>query len=208
MTAEMQNSGRRVDFSNARSHQLFVDSTLTHEAPPAARFWKEPRGPEGARTSMVAPLFPGMADEATVTQLDALYIALTALTLLHAVSKRGLWAGSAVVALHFVHTALFEHTSLFLGGTHCHATSAILPMVTPCSSINSVLFYVPWTYTSIEAGDQPLPAMPKEAVSLAAVVHVGVDARLERSPSGDLFVYKRQRGEDERIDVQLKAMLA
>ena len=53
----------------------------------------------------------------------------TALTLLHAVSKRGLWAGSAVVALHFVHTALFEHTSLFLGGTHCHATSAILPMV-------------------------------------------------------------------------------
>ena len=27
MTAEMQNLGRRVDFSVARSHQLFVDST-------------------------------------------------------------------------------------------------------------------------------------------------------------------------------------
>lgn len=100
---------------------------------------------------MVAPLFPGMANAAEVFQLDFLYFGLTALTLMHAVSKRGLWAGTAVVVFHFAHTALFEHMSLFLGGTHCHATSATLPMITPCSSINSVLFYVPWTYTSIEA---------------------------------------------------------
>ena len=63
------------------------------------------------------------------------------------------------------------------------------------------------TYTSIEAGEQALPAMPRETTSLAAVVHVGVDARLERSPAGDLFVYKRQRGAEERIDVQLNKML-
>ena len=62
--------------------------------------------------------------------------------------------------------------------------------------------------TAIEASGQQLPAMPKEAASLSAVVHVGVDARLERSPSGDLFVYRRQRGEADRIDLQLKAMLA
>ena len=97
------------------------------------------------------PLFPNMADPTILLQLDALYIVLTALTLLHAVSKRGLVSGVAVVAYLFAHTALFEHISLFLGGTHCHASSPVLPMVTPCSSINSVLFYVPWTYTSLEA---------------------------------------------------------
>lgn len=97
------------------------------------------------------PLFPGMAGSSVVVQLDVLYIVLTALTLLHAVSKRGLLAGVAVVAYLAAHTAAFEHISLFLGGSHCHASSSHLPMVTPCSSINSILFYVPWTYTSIEA---------------------------------------------------------
>jgi len=96
-------------------------------------------------------LYPGMAAASVVVQLDVLYVGLTALTLLHAVSKRGLISGAALVAYLAAHTALFEHVSLFLGGTHCHATSSLLPMVTPCSSINSVLFYVPWGYTSIEA---------------------------------------------------------
>jgi hypothetical protein len=63
------------------------------------------------------------------------------------------------------------------------------------------------TYKSVDAGGQELPAMPKEATSLAAIAHVGVDARLERSPSGDLFIYKRQRGAAERIDAQLEVML-
>ena len=96
-------------------------------------------------------LFPDMAVGSVVGQLDILFIVLTALTLLHAVSMRGLLAGAAVVAYLTLHTAAFEHVSLFLGGTHCHASSTVLPMVTPCSSVNSVLFYVPWTYTSIEA---------------------------------------------------------
>ena len=99
----------------------------------------------------MAEVFKGMADAAVVTQLDALYVALTGLTLLHAVLNRGIFSGAAVVAFLFAHTAAFEHVSLFLGGTHCHASSSVLPMVTPCSSINSVLFYVPWTYTSLEA---------------------------------------------------------
>ena len=99
----------------------------------------------------MADVFPGMATGPMVQQLDGLFISLTLLTLMHAVSKRGLLSGALLVAYLCGHTAAFEHMSLFLGGTHCHATSAILPMVTPCSSINSVLFYVPWTYTSIEA---------------------------------------------------------
>ena len=101
--------------------------------------------------SVSPPLYPGMAVDSVVGQLDGLFIALTALSMVHAISKRGLFAGVAVVVYLTVHTAAFEHVSLFLGGTHCHATSANLPMVTPCSSVNSVLFYVPWTYTSIEA---------------------------------------------------------
>ena len=92
-----------------------------------------------------------MADPAVVLQLDVLYVVLTALALMHAVSKRGLVSGTAVIVYLCVHTALFEHMSLFLGGTHCHASSAVLAMVTPCSSVNSVLFYVPWSYTSLEA---------------------------------------------------------
>ena len=99
----------------------------------------------------MAEMYEGMADASVVVQLDILFVTLTALTVLHAVSKRGLWSGTAAVVYIFVHTAAFEHMSLFLGGTHCHASSPFLPMVTPCSSINSVLFYIPWTYTSLEA---------------------------------------------------------
>ncbi|GMH61635.1 hypothetical protein TrLO_g9921 [Triparma laevis f. longispina] len=100
---------------------------------------------------MAEALYPGMSSAEVITQLDYLYVGLTALTLLHAFSKRGPVSGAMVVAYFCFHTAVFEHTSLFLGGTHCHASSPNLPMVSPCSSINSVLFYVPWTYTSIES---------------------------------------------------------
>lgn len=96
-------------------------------------------------------MFSGMADGSLVLQLDVIFASLTCLTLLHAITKRGLFQGIAVVAYLFLHTAAFEHMSLFLGGTHCHASSPTLPMITPCSSINSVLFYVPWTYTSVGA---------------------------------------------------------
>mmetsp|Transcript_14436 Transcript_14436/g.19257 ORF Transcript_14436/g.19257 Transcript_14436/m.19257 type:complete len:178 (-) Transcript_14436:1051-1584(-) len=101
--------------------------------------------------SKTIPLWNEMADESVVGLLDILFSTLTFLCLLHAVSKRGICTGIAVVVYLFLHTMLFEHTSLFLGGTHCHATSPLLPMITPCSSINSVLFYIPWLYTSIES---------------------------------------------------------
>ena len=96
-------------------------------------------------------LWPTMADESVVFQLDVLFVSLAVLTLVHAVKTKGIWTGSAVVVFMGLHTALFEHISLFLGGTHCHATSPVLPKVTPCSSVNSLLFYIPWIYTSIEA---------------------------------------------------------
>lgn len=95
-------------------------------------------------------LWPEMADESIIFQLDVLFSLLALLTWYHAISKRGFWQGSALIAFLVVNTILFEHTSLFLGGTHCHATSPIA-QITPCSSLNSILFYVPWIYTSVEA---------------------------------------------------------
>lgn len=92
-----------------------------------------------------------MADDAAIAQLDVIFIVLTCLTLVHATSRQGLRQGTTTVIFLLLHTAAFEHISLFLGGTHCHASSPYLPMVTPCSSINSILFYVPWIYTSLEA---------------------------------------------------------
>jgi len=106
----------------------------------------------------VDKLWPGMAPAALVLQLDVLFGILTILTWAHACSLRGAWKGSALVLFFAFHTACFEHASLFLGGTHCHATSPLLPMVTPCSSVNSVLFYVPWIYTSLEASRRLLTA--------------------------------------------------
>ena len=111
------------------------------------------------------PLYPGMASADVVSQLDVLFSALTLLTLVHAARHRGLLAGLAVVCYLALHTAAFEHIALFLGGTHCHASSALLPMMTPCSSINSVLFYVPWTYSSIEAARRL--SLPRVAYPLA-----------------------------------------
>ena len=96
-------------------------------------------------------LWPEMADGSTVAQLDVLFVLLASLTLIHAVYRRGALSGTAAVFFLLAHTAFFEHVSLFLGGTHCHATSPLLPMVTPCSSVNSLLFYAPWIYTSLEA---------------------------------------------------------
>jgi len=96
-------------------------------------------------------LYPGMAEPSVIAQLDGLYLFLAALTLVHAIRKQGVGKGTAILVYLVVHTVVFEHASLFLGGTHCHARSSILPGITPCSSINSVLFYIPWTYTSLEA---------------------------------------------------------
>jgi len=96
------------------------------------------------------PLWPEMADGSIITQLDILFTTLSILSLIHCISKRGFLSGTITILFLFLHTILFEHASLFLGGTHCHASSTILPMISPCSSINSVLFYIPWLYTSIE----------------------------------------------------------
>jgi len=102
--------------------------------------------------SIAYNLWPKMAQGSIILQLDALFGTLFVLTWIHACRHRGNWEGSLLVVFLAVHTAIFEHCSLFLGGTHCHATSPLgrFANLTPCSSLNSILFYVPWIYTSIE----------------------------------------------------------
>jgi len=98
------------------------------------------------------------------------------------------------VAYHSAHTALFEHISLFLGGTHCHATSPVLPMITPCSSVNSVLFYVPWTYTSIEAARR-LDLHPAAFPFAVGLLQIGFGAVYEmQGPTNGFWLWPDKDG--------------
>eukprot|EP00751_Fragilariopsis_kerguelensis_P032923 CAMPEP_0170968468 /NCGR_PEP_ID=MMETSP0735-20130129/43297_1 /TAXON_ID=186038 /ORGANISM="Fragilariopsis kerguelensis, Strain L26-C5" /LENGTH=388 /DNA_ID=CAMNT_0011387545 /DNA_START=63 /DNA_END=1230 /DNA_ORIENTATION=+ len=62
-------------------------------------------------------LYPGMAEPSVIAQLDGLYLFLAALTLVHAIRKQGVGKGTAILVYLVVHTVVFEHASLFLGGT-------------------------------------------------------------------------------------------
>ena len=55
----------------------------------------------------MAEMYEGMADASVVIQLDVLFVTLTVLTALHAISKRGLFSGIAVVAFIFLHGLAF-----------------------------------------------------------------------------------------------------
>lgn len=137
-------------------------------------------------TSTKEMLWPEMADGSTVAQLDVLFVLLASLTLIHAVYRRGALSGTAAVFFLLAHTAFFEHVSLFLGGTHCHATSPLLPMVTPCSSVNSLLFYAPWIYTSLEAARR-LDLSPAAFPFAVGLLQIGFGAPYEMQGPAQAF---------------------
>lgn len=66
------------------------------------------------------------------------------LTLFHA-SRRGRLLQCVLLA---VTAAAVETASIRLGGTHCHASSPFGANASACSSLNSILYYVPWMYVS------------------------------------------------------------
>lgn len=121
-------------------------------------------------------MWVGMAVPEVVFELDALYSVLTALTLAHAVSKRGFLRGTALVVIIFVQAAVFEHLSLWLGGTHCHAASPL--MITPCSSLNSVLFYIPFSYVPVAAATR-LNLHPLALPFLCGLLQLGFGSTYE-----------------------------
>eukprot|EP00466_Bigelowiella_natans_P009115 jgi/Bigna1/133797/aug1.22_g8505 len=79
--------------------------------------------------------------------LDAVISATFLLTFIHA-AKNGISRVALFLAL-FVVALIVEESSINNGyvTTHCHDEATV--MITKCSSLNSVMFYVPWLYTSM-----------------------------------------------------------
>ena len=79
-----------------------------------------------------------------VLALDALVLTLTIGAVVHAAL-----AGKLVrLPLYFLIGLTLEQSSVRLGGTHCHSDGIV--MVSKCSSLNSVAYYVPWIHLALE----------------------------------------------------------
>jgi len=107
------------------------------------------RGNKAAAAKVFAAKKKGKKAKAKMSdvwELDVLVFTMFALTLAHAVLNNQL-----LLAATFLVLSLFtEQASIRLGGTHCHDTSPF--MVSRCSSLNSVLYYVPWMYSCFLSG--------------------------------------------------------
>ena len=79
-----------------------------------------------------------------VLALDVLVLTLTIGAVVHAAL-----AGKLVrLPLYFLIGLTLEQSSVRLGGTHCHSEGIV--MVSKCSSLNSVAYYVPWIHLALE----------------------------------------------------------
>ena len=88
------------------------------------------------------------APAADTLDLDVLIAGMTLASVAHAVRHQRPWLLLAAALLG----AGTEFGAIRFGGTHCH--SAGLVNFAPCSSANSVLFYVPWIYTCVVAAER------------------------------------------------------
>jgi hypothetical protein len=78
--------------------------------------------------------------------IDLLVGLMAGLSVAHA---REAGEGYGLVFLGLLLGVVTEWAALRFGGTHCHASSQHFPDVAPCSSANSVLYYLPWTYCCV-----------------------------------------------------------
>ena len=72
----------------------------------------------------------------SIYALDALIIFMCILATWHAHGNHGY----GLLFLGFIVGLLTETLSIRLGGTHCHASSPLVPDISDCSSLNSVLY--------------------------------------------------------------------
>jgi len=112
-----------------------------------AVFASTEEAPPGTLTPLTADdyawQFPPIGGGSVVYELDLLVAAMTSLTLWHAAFSNNHMLALAGLGLGVV----TETLSLRLGGTHCHA-SGLLNLY-PCSSLNSVVYYLPWVYSCV-----------------------------------------------------------
>ena len=99
-----------------------------------------PDGPTPLTGDQFAYRFPPVGGLSAVYELDLLVATMLSLTLWHAAFNEQAMLATAGVGLGFV----TETLSLRFGGTHCHASGLL--NFTMCSSLNSILYYVPWVY--------------------------------------------------------------
>ena len=112
-----------------------------------------------------------------VLALDALVLTLTIGAVVHAAL-----AGKLVrLPLYFIGLTL-EQSPVRLGGTHCHSDGIV--MVSKCSSLNSVAYYVPWIHLALEVAGR---------LSLGFVARVFVAGLLGFSLCGVYEVQGRAR---------------
>lgn len=76
--------------------------------------------------------------------VDIMMTLLTGLVLLH-IYLSTKWNGVQVSIIILSITIIAEQLSIQFGETHCHFEALI--MVTKCSSLNSIIFYLPWMYS-------------------------------------------------------------
>ena len=83
---------------------------------------------------------------AAIYELDALVLAMSALTVYHAFSDKDRLSIALLIASGLLGFCT-EYASIHFGGTHCHATGFL--NFGEWSSVNSVFYYVPWVYVCI-----------------------------------------------------------
>ena len=102
-----------------------------------------PDGPTLLTEEQFAYRFPPVGGLTSVYELDLLVATMLSLVLWHAAFN-----DKASLALAGLGLGLVTETlSLRLGGTHCHASGLL--NFSPCSSANSILYYVPWVYSCV-----------------------------------------------------------
>lgn len=105
---------------------------------------------------------------------------MTLVAIVHASANRRLGLLIAIL----IYAAVTEQASIRLGRTHCHRTDTGY-MVSQCSSLNSVVYYVPWLYSCFVAGRR-LCGNTWGAVWLIGAMHFGFCGPYEmQGPSFD-----------------------
>ena len=85
-----------------------------------------------------------------IDYLDIIILILIFCCIIHASHQKYIGIAFFNIFCYGVLGYLIEQSSIQFGGTHCHASSKFFN-ISPCSSLNSVLFYVPWLYISMNA---------------------------------------------------------
>jgi hypothetical protein len=105
----------------------------------------------------------------TILQIDIIVALLCCIVVAHILyytRSNGVRCLQTIILSAF----FIERLSIRLGETHCHADASM--MVANCSSLNSILFYVPWMYTCWASGCRIGKALNMPAMQLSLLIGI------------------------------------